>query len=424
VACLDEAIHLAPRQVEPLEAQVHEKEPVFQAEAVRVAPENVTVSLEGYGTVRARSRVNISAEVTGRIIQLSPNVKEGQVVQQGETLFRIDPRDYEIAASQAQSEIERLQAEQQRLRTGRANDKRRLEVARRSLELAKSDFDRVKNLYGQDQIGTQAGVEQAERSYNQQREAVIALESALSLYPIQLQENQSRMGGAEATLQKAGLNQDRTTVNAEFRGRVAFEDLELNQVVSPGKILLTLVNDSVLEIPVSLDSKEAQTWLPLATQQQQATWFAFTDEPPAEVRWMQDSEDRVFKGRITRVESFDASTRTLVVVVEVRSEDQQEGEVPLVEGMFCRVDVPGKEARDVYRLPATAVSHEGNVVCAKESRMNTKPVHVLLRRESEVLVGSGLQPGDIVVTSKLAKTIDGASLELTFPPDSTMETQP
>lgn len=390
------------------------QEPVYQAEAIRVAPEDVVVNLDGFGTVRSRRRVNISPEVSGRIIQHHSRLQVGEIVPQGEILFQIDPRDYEVALLQAKAEVDRLKAERERLRTSQQNDSKRLEIARRSSQLMESDFLRVKGLFEQDQVGTKAGVEQAERQFNQQREAVVILENALALYPTQLAENQARQQSAEAAHNKARVNLERATVKAEFTARIAFEDVEVDQVVSPGRNLVTLVDDSVLEIPVSLDSREAQRWLPFISSAEGSAWFELESQPEVSVRWVQDNSDRDFLGRLIRVEDYDSSTRTIVVIVEIRAEDQVPNAAPLVEGMFCRVQIPGRVAQSVYRLPASSVSHEGFVVRAKESRISTRNVEVILRKEQEVLVSGGLEPGDIVVTSRLAKIIDGASLELTF----------
>jgi len=381
---------------------------------MRVVPEDVVVSLEGFGTVRSRRRVNVSAEVSGRIVEEHPRLQVGEIIPEGEILFRIDPRDYEVALSQASAELDRLKAESARLRTSQQSDSRRLEIARRSLELMESDFLRVKGLFEQDQVGTKAGVEQAERLFNQQREAVVVLENALALYPTQISENQARQRSAEAALSKARVNLDRATVKAEFAARIAFEDVEVNQVVSPGKTLVTLVDDSVLEIPVSLDSREAQQWLPFGSDAEGTAWFKLESQPEVRVRWVQDNSERDFLGRLVRVEDYDSTTRTIFVIVEVRAADQAPNATPLVEGMFCSVQIPGKLAQSVYRLPASSVSHEGSVVCAKDSRINIRHVQVILRKQQEVLISGGLESGDVVVTSRLAKIIDGASLELTF----------
>ena len=82
----------------------------------------VTVS----GNVRARRAVDISADVMGRIIEL--NVEEGDDVEEGEVLLRIDPTQLEATVSRAEASLSqaRAQAAQQRanrLQAYRENDR-------------------------------------------------------------------------------------------------------------------------------------------------------------------------------------------------------------------------------------------------------------------------------------------------------------
>ena len=78
---------------------------VVWAEAVR---KDVPVEIRAIGRVEAYSSVAIKAQVTGEIT--SVNFQEGQEVRQGDVLFTIDPKPYEIALQQAQALLEKDRA--------------------------------------------------------------------------------------------------------------------------------------------------------------------------------------------------------------------------------------------------------------------------------------------------------------------------
>lgn len=392
-------------------------EPVFQVNALRAEPDDVQVVLEGFGTARAKQRVNLSPQVQGRIVRVNPKLQVGQILDTDELIIEIDQRDYEIVLAQTKAELQRLKAERDRLETAWENDKRRLKIAESSLELARSDYNRVKMLFEDDEVGTLAGVEQAESRLNQQRDAVVSLENAIALYPVSLAENQARIAAAQSAVERAQLDLERTEIRTPFQGRVAFEDAEIGQVVAPGTKVVTLVDDSVLEIPVSLDSRDAELWLPLSENTNGSSWILLESERPAYIYWVQDAQERSKEGRLARVENYDEDTRTLVVVVEIVQKLEHREDFPIVEGMFCRVEIPGKIAEDVFELPAIAVSHENTVILSVSNRIETLPVNVVYRSGSEVLVQQGLEPGDLVVTSRMAKVVEGASLELTIEQD-------
>jgi multidrug efflux system membrane fusion protein len=79
--------------------------PVEWAEAIR---KDVPIEIRVIGRVEAYSSVSIKAQATGEIT--SVNFQEGQEVRQGDVLFMIDPKPYEIALQQAQAILEKDRA--------------------------------------------------------------------------------------------------------------------------------------------------------------------------------------------------------------------------------------------------------------------------------------------------------------------------
>ena len=74
---------------------------------VRVTPvrsEDVAVTVTAFGTVRPRKQLDITPQVSGVVLEVSPNLISGGFVAEGELLLRIDPRDYELAVERARAE--------------------------------------------------------------------------------------------------------------------------------------------------------------------------------------------------------------------------------------------------------------------------------------------------------------------------------
>ena len=80
--------------------------PVNVARAVQ---KQVTIRARTIGTVVANATVNVSSRVDGQVI--AADFKEGQIVHQGEVLFRLDPRPFQAALDQAQANLARDQAQ-------------------------------------------------------------------------------------------------------------------------------------------------------------------------------------------------------------------------------------------------------------------------------------------------------------------------
>ena len=116
-----------------------------------------------------------------------------------------------------------------------------------------------------------------------------------------------------------------------------------------------------------------------------------------------------------RVVAFDPQTRTLTVAVRVNPDDTRtEGGFPLVEGMFCEVEIPGKTLPNAARLPPQAVSFENTVYLAVDNRLKTVPVVVARSNDRYTYVKAGLADGDIVITTRLVDPLENALLKISL----------
>ena len=74
-----------------------------------VQPESYQLSVKAQGTVVPKTETVLSAEVSGKIIYVSPSLVSGGFIETKEVLVRLDPRDYELYVIKANSAV--VQAE-------------------------------------------------------------------------------------------------------------------------------------------------------------------------------------------------------------------------------------------------------------------------------------------------------------------------
>ncbi len=389
-------------------------EPVYAARGLVVEPADVQVSLSGYGTARPWRRVQISAQVGGRVLELPAGVEVGRVVRAGETLLRIDPSDFQASHDRSAGELASLQARLEQLRQQQANDGERLKVVTRGLELARAEFDRIRQL-AEEQIVAPAQRDQAESALQRQQEQVVMIQSALALYPSQIRQAEAQLDAAGAQHERAGLDLERVNVVAPLTGRVVEKRVEQGQVVTPATPLLTLADDSRLEVPVSLPGPEVASWLGLPAESADPHWFAGLPEREVELRWTEQPE-RVWRGRIDRVERYNPIDRTLELVITVDGPAAEAGSFPLVEGMFVEVRIPGRMLSSIYRLPRGAVGHDDTVLTVEDGRLITRSVRVARLQAEEALVEAGLEPGQVVLLSRPGSIIEGMRVDVELAP--------
>ena len=330
---------------------------------MRVQSRSVAVTVRGYGQVRSRTVVPLSAEVTGRITAIRTPMEEGDVVNRGEVLLRIDERDYQIEYNSARD---------------------RLAILRRDRKLADDELRRVRTLYRQKKVGTLSAVEKAESALNAVADRIRQLEKTMELARIKL---------------------GRCVIRAPFTCRVTGIEVEKDEYVTPGRKLLTITDDADLEVVVSLDSRDALELLRYRGGSRPQGWFEVVEPVTCRISW---TEDRKIHGtgRLDRVVRFDPQTRT--VFVAVRLGRQQDAAFPLVDGMFCEVAIPGRTLEHVFVLPREAVSFENTVYLVKNNRLHTREVEVARVEEGQAIITSGLAAGDIVVITRLENPLENS----------------
>ncbi len=345
-------------------------------EVINVEPEDLPIVITGYGPVKALNIVPIAPDVGGKIIAIHPRLEAGEIIPQGDLLFKIDPTDYMIV---------------------RKTSRQRIAILERRLELAQKAYQRRLTLLEKNGVGTLAGVEAAENA----------------MLSVADQINQIAQ-----ILETAETNLKRCAVRAPFHARVKSVSLEKGQYVTPGQPIVTLADDAVLEIQVPLDSRAARKWLCFngKNRNPKIAWFSDLEPIACTISWTEKNNGQTWDGRLHRVVKFDQLTRTLTVAVRFDAANtafHKSLSLPLVEGMFCSVKIPGKTLHNVIQLPRQAVRFENTVYLAVDNRLKTVPVKVAHTEGESVYVADGLNAGDMVVITRLVDPLEHALLQVT-----------
>ncbi len=398
----------------PVEVATAER--ALKVEVQAVVLQDMPVTISGFGEVRALNSVTLAAEVAGRVMAVHPRLEVGETVSQGELLFEVDSRNYANAQAEATAAVDQWQATIARLKQQETQDRNRLQTLKRNQDLAQKEFQRIETLFQKNKLVTRSAMEQAERAYNQTVDQTDQMASAVALYPAHIKEAQSSFASARARQRLAQTNLERCKVSAPFTGRIKMANIEPGQYVAPGQGIVTLADDSRLEIQVALDSQDARQWL--AIEPTRGSWFGKVKPVECDIYWVEDRLGHHWQGVLQRVVDYAADSRTLTVAVAVENNTSGQNKgLPLVEGMFCEVVIAGKTLSQVAALPATAVTFDKTVYLVKEGRLKTIPVSVARLEKETAYIDSGLVPGDQVIITRLSDPIENSLVEISDTPD-------
>jgi len=396
-----------PQQTDP-------PEPSLSVRVSPATPETVTATIRGFGVAQPLREATLSAEVPGRVVEMPRLLQEGDRVRTGDILLKLDDRDFVAAVGEASAALAQVAAAVEGLRIQEISDRDRQTLALRSRDLARAEFERVQRLFQEDNIGSASLVDASEQAFTQAAAQLTLLDQALALYPSRLQELEASKLAMQARLERAKTQLERTALTAPFDGRLTKASAEVGDQVVPGQPLFAIADLNTLEIRVPLELSEVRRWLPLERVENDdgPAWFPAVPHLPVRVVWREGSQELSWKGSLHRIINLDATTRSVHVAVRVEGPDtlDPESALPLTAGMFCRVEIPGRELENIFSLPRASVTFDARVYVADENnRLRSRKVEIL-RAEGERVYVRGLAPGENVITTRLIAPLEGTLL--------------
>jgi len=371
---------------------------------------NLTVTVKTQGVARPLRTIRLSPEVSGRVVEISRNIIEGERIEKNQLLVRIEPKDYETRLSEALASETRIKANLQTVEINDSANMNQLKLAERSSELARKDYERVKQLSEQGQAVSVSVVESAERTLTQAETQVVQLKQAISQTPSLRMEIDSELVAAKARSEQAKLQLQRTEIRAPFSGRIVSAMVEKDEYLQAGSMIIELADDSLLELEVPITATDLRKWIPFEEPSSSETgWFAPITPTPVTLTWSESAVDVIWKGELNRIVRFDPTTRTamLAVRVEGKALRSDESGMPLTDGMFCQVFIPGKELTHVVALPRSAVTFDNKCYISVDGKLQTVDVDVARSEGDQVFIASGIHPGDQVIVTRLVAPLEG-----------------
>jgi HlyD family secretion protein len=213
------------------------------------------------GKIEPVRKVDISADISGRVVQVA--VEEGQWVERGALLIRLDPSAFQAAVRRAGASV--------------AQARSREAQARAQLAQSRNALQRAEQLSSGEQLISAADLEQAR--------------TAADVAASELQAARFGVTQAEAALSESRDQLAKTTISAPMTGRVTRLNIQEGETAvvgtmnNPGSLLLTIADLSAMQATVKVDETDVP---------------GITAGDSASVR-IDAFPGRAFSGRVTRI---------------------------------------------------------------------------------------------------------------------------
>lgn len=303
---------------------------------VSVAPvrsERLSQKLEALGNARANESVDVSSKTSN--VVTSVTFRDGERVRRGQVLVQLDD-------AQARADV----------------------------------------------AAAEAAVAESERIYNRSRE----LMATEALSRAQFDQLEATLKANQARLRAANARFEDTVIRAPFSGRVGLRRVSVGTLISPGDVITTLDDTSVIKLDFSVPENF------LATLREGLAVRATAPAFPG----------RTFSGKVASIDSrVDMNTRSVTVRALLANEDGA-----LRPGMFLNVALANDE-REALVIPEEALTPEAErqyVFVVADGKASRREVRIGGRRPGSVEVIAGLNAGEQVIVEGTQKVRDGAAV--------------
>ncbi len=364
-------------------------------ETIKLSP--VEEDYEAVGTVRSKTTSLLSSKTVGSIVAV--HVREGDRVKIGQLLIEIDDRD-------SQSQLQKAEAGLREVREGLEEIEQNIhgaEAARGAAEagkaLALATFNRYKGLLEQRSASQQEFDEVQAKMKIAEAEADRA---GRMLQALIARKNQvlAKMEQAKADVTRAQIYVDYSRITSPINGVVVSKQAEIGLLAAPGVPLMTLEDNSVYRLEVSVeDSMLKQVRL----------------GAPSRI-----SIDAIglkeLSGRVTEiVPASDPGSRSSTVKIDLLDvKGSSGGRAVLRSGLYGRARFSIGE-KQILKVPPKAILQRGQLVSVFIVD-SSQVLHLRLIKTGKqygdyLEVLSGLNDGDRIVVEGIEKVREGDGVE-------------
>ncbi len=296
-----------------------------EVESAPVVRADLHLTIDATGRLRPNREIEIIAELTGRVTAV--DLIEGQHVEAGDELFRLDDRLVRIDLLEAEAELMQKRAAYAVFVSMESADGVAPSDRGAETELARSDHERVRDLFDQGLL--------ARTELDRARRRLEIAELLAGEHQGEVRAATTGLIQAEQRVLRASLIVDQTVIKAPFSGRVADLEISVGRQLNARDVCMQLIDESKMRVDVEVLE-------PDLVQLRRGS--------PAQIR-LPALPDRTFSGHVLSINpriAEESGTARVTVIIDNPSHR-------LIPGQLAFVDLETERIAGCLLAPAAAV---------------------------------------------------------------------
>ena len=358
--------------------------------------QDMTQFIEDIGELEATSEADVRSRVRGFIEELL--FEPGQVVNEGDPLYKIESDEYAAAQMSAEAQVESAVASIAVAEATKATNA--AEVKR-----AENDLARSKTLL-ESNAGSQSEYDQSLAA----RDAAIAQSKGVDA---SIELANAELSAAKATLAQAKLDLDYTTVRAPISGRITRTMIYRGNLADNGSALATIVDRESIYVYFTINERSLLELMKMRPEERDSGPMDWSKIPVYLQRDEQDSQWR--QGTLQYVDQTGIDQATGTLSLRALFENPNDDLLP---GMFVTVRLPISRAENALLVPQQSItrSQQGNfvMVVGNDNKVERRPIKLGQTLDNWVLVTNGLEKDEKIIVEGLQRARPGGAVNPTL----------
>ncbi len=326
------------------------KDKIVTVQTEKVLKRNITQVVSGTGTINPETKVDISAEISGEIVQLP--YKEGDTVKKGDLLVKIKAETYGARINQQQAGVQFSRTQ--------------VEVAENNLKKAELELQRTEQLF-QSGLVSQSDLDNARIAYQ-------VAQSNVKSSNANVRQNQALLQQSSQDLSKATIRSNMDGIVTKLNNEIGEKVVGTQQMA--GSVIMTVSDLSKMDAEIEVSETDI-------------TYVKLGDTADVEVDAF---PERNIKGYVYEIsnsaKSKGTGTQEQVInfIVKIRIIDT---DLQLKPGMSCNADIKVNSKPDVITIPIQSVTAREE---EKQDETNSEDV----KRKSDENLKKKEKPKEVV----------------------------
>lgn len=308
---------------------------------------------QGGGEVSAAQRVQLSAQVAGRIEQLETHAVPGAILAEDQRLASIEQHDYQLQVQQQQAAVIQAQAS--------------LDLEKGQAQLAKEEYDLAKG-----QLKTELK------------------NNALVLRKPQIAAAEAGLKTAQVNLALAKLKLERTDIRMPFKGQIISRSINNGSQVNTGSMLFDVVSTDEFWLQV----KVPQQFLSILDRSKPVVITSGNHQREAEV--------------LHSLVEVDAKDRQAKILISIKNPDSS----ALLIGSYVDVLLFADAIENAFVIENKYLKDDGKVWVVNDNKLFKRSPKVIYQSRDKTWIESGFMAGDSLLNSNLGVVTEGTPVRI------------